>query len=406
MTPCKINLEKTKERYGDAGVEAALDLRSMYPMEAVDWLASLWDGKIGGFYYATSARVTDGFLPDSESTMQAVGLLRTLGLINDYSDLPDGMKRKLGEFAKALQDPDGYFYHPQWKEMMKANPERYNSRRGRDLGQCCWLVRSIAGMETTYPDAYANIKQYAETTKAEGEARIPEHLRSKEAFIKYLDELDINTASYPKGHRISSQAGQIVAAGLRDVCLEYMSAKQNLENGTWENQVNYASVNGVTKICSAYVGLGATLPNAALAFRSCLEVALSSEDGDGITNVYNPIGTMEQMLLDFKKMGMEKEYNDARGMLFEHGVELMSITADKLKPFYKENECVFSYCKAGSCPTSQGVPASLGLPEGDVNAESLSVGTMRRVYDILGLDVGKCFDTTDGKAFFEKIGEA
>ena len=405
MTPCKINLEKTKERYGSAGVEAALNLRSMYPRESMDWIASLWDGNIGAFYYATSARVTDGYLPDSESTMQAIGLLGTTGMIGEYSELPEGMKRKLGNFALKLQDPDGYFYHPQWKEMMLANPERYNSRRGRDLGQCVWLVRTIAGMETRYPTAYENIKKFAREDAAADGARIPDHLRSKEAFIKYLDELDINTNSYPKGHRISSQADQIVAAGLRDVCLEYMRSKQNPENGTWEPQVNYASINGVTKMGSAFFALGSPIPNATVAFRSALQVALSDEQGDGITNVYNPIGTMEQMLLDFKRMGMDNEYTEAQRLLLDRGVELMNTTAEKLRPFYKEGECAFSYCKAGSCPTSQAVPASLGLPEGDVNAQSLAVGTMRRVYDMLDLDAGKCFDRADGKEFFAAIGE-
>jgi hypothetical protein len=83
----------------------------------------------------------------------------------------------------------------------------------------------------------------------------------------------------------------------------------------------------------------------------------------------------------------------------------MNITAEKLRPFYKEHEGAFSYCKAGSCPTSQAVPASLGLPEGNVNATSLSVGTMRRIYDMLELDAGKCFDESDGKKFFEMINE-
>ena len=406
MKPSNINLEKVRERYGEEGVKAALNLRSMYNKEMYEWIASLWDSEIGAFYYATSSRVTDGYLPDSESTTQSVGLLRTLGLIPDYPDLPEGMKKKMAEFAKKLQDPDGYFYHPQWKEMMLANPERYNSRRGRDLGQCTWLIRTIAGMETTYPTAYENIKNFAKEENTNEAARIPEHLRSKEAFLKYLDELDLNTNSYSKGHRISSQADQIVAAGLADVCIEHMTAKQNLENGTWESQINYASANGVTKICSAFVGLGAPLPNAALAFRSILSVALSNEDGDGITNVFNPIGTMEQLLMDFKKAGMDKEYDEAKAMLIEHGLELMNITAEKLRPFYKEHEGAFSYCKAGSAITSQAVPASLGLPEGDVNATSLSVGTMRRVFDILELDTGKCFDSEDGKRFFEMIGES
>ena len=377
----------------------------MYNKEMYEWIASLWDGKIGGFYYATSSRVTDGYLPDSESTMQSLGLLKTLGLVEDEPNIPEGMKKKLGEFARKLQDPDGYFYHPQWKELMLSNPERYSSRRGRDLGQCVWLIKTIAGMETIYPTAYENLKKMSKEDSVNDTARIPEHLRSKEAFIKYLDELDINTNSYPKGHRISSQADQIVAAGLKDVCIEYMTSKQNKENGTWEPQVNYASINGVTKMGAAFFSLGAPIPNATIAFRSALKVALSDEDGDGITNVYNPIGVMEQMLKDFKKMGMDKDYEEAKALLFERGIDLMRITARKLRPFYKEHEAAFSYCKAGSCPTSQAVPASLGLPEGDVNATSLSVGTMRRVFDMLELDAGKCCDASDGKRFFEMIGE-
>ena len=201
MKPSNINLEKTRERYGEAGVKAALNLRSMYNKEMYEWIASLWEPEIGGFYYATSARVTDGYLPDSESTTQSLGLLKTLGMVKEESSVPEGMKKKLGEFAKKLQDPDGYFYHPQWKELMLSNPERYSSRRGRDLGQCVWLVRRIAGMETTYPTAYENIKGFAKDEGENEKARIPEHLRSKEAFIKYLDELDINKNSYPNSNQ-------------------------------------------------------------------------------------------------------------------------------------------------------------------------------------------------------------
>ena len=145
--------KEIEESHGKRTADAARELHTLYDEKIYKWLASLWDGEIGGFYYATSSRVTDGFLPDSESTMQAIGLLRTTGMIGEYSDLPEGMKKKLGNFAKKLQDPDGYFYHPQWKEMMLERPERFNSRRGRDLGQCTWLVRTIAGMETTYPTA-------------------------------------------------------------------------------------------------------------------------------------------------------------------------------------------------------------------------------------------------------------
>ena len=40
----------------------------------LDWLGSLYDAESGGFYYSISARDTDGFLPDLESTYQAIYL--------------------------------------------------------------------------------------------------------------------------------------------------------------------------------------------------------------------------------------------------------------------------------------------------------------------------------------------
>ncbi len=40
--------------------------------EILSWLASLYDPKTGGFYYSVSARDSDRFFPDLESTYQAV----------------------------------------------------------------------------------------------------------------------------------------------------------------------------------------------------------------------------------------------------------------------------------------------------------------------------------------------
>ena len=37
-----------------------------------EWLANLYDSEQGGFYYSASARDYEGFLPDIESTKQAI----------------------------------------------------------------------------------------------------------------------------------------------------------------------------------------------------------------------------------------------------------------------------------------------------------------------------------------------
>ena len=301
-----------KEKFGDEAVLAAKELNSMYTEAMYEWMASMWDGESGAFYYATSSKENDEFYPDSESTLQIIGLLHTLGLTADeIESIPEGMRKKMGKFAYDLQYEDGYFYHKPWGTDVNS------SRRGRNLGQCVWIIRDVAKMETKYPTAYENLENNASAGEVDKEA-IPEHLRSEEAFRKYLDELDLNTKSYPKGHYLSSQSGEIIAAGFRDICVEYIKSKQNLKNGTWEEEVNYSSVSGVTKVGSALYAFGEPIPNATLAFRSALQVALEDVVCGAITDVFNPVGTMEQMLRDFKKMGMDEDFEAAQKLLTDN----------------------------------------------------------------------------------------
>ena len=312
----KMNLDKVYERYGAEGREAAEELCSLVKPAVVDWLASLWDGKRGAFYYATSSAQNDEFFPDSESTQQAIGLLRLLGLFGSEDELPDTMKKKLGNFALSMQDPDGYFYHPQWKELMLADPEKFSSRRGRDFGQCLWLIRRVAKTEPKYPTALDNLKKQREGGAVSDAANIPEHLSSKEAFVKHLEEMNINKGSYAKGHRLSSQAAQISAAGLADVCIEFLTSKQNKENGTWEEQVDINSINGVTKIGTAITSLGGRIPNATLAFKSAISVALVTDKGGAVTAPYNPLWTIMQMMNGFRDGNMTEEYEACRKQLY------------------------------------------------------------------------------------------
>jgi hypothetical protein len=187
--------------------------------------------------------------------------------------------------------------------------------------------------------------------------------------------------------------------------VDYIKSKQNLKNGTWEDEVTYSSVSGVTKVGAALFAFKEPIPNATLAFRSGLQVALSDIECGSITDVFNPIGTMEQMLNDFKKMGMSEDYESAKKLLTDNAAQFIGITAKKLRPFYRAHEGAFSYCPGFSSSWSQGKVVCLGLDEADVNATSLSVGTRRRVFDMLGLSMGKPFNESDGEKFFKMIGE-
>ena len=61
-------------------------------------------------------------------------------------EFPKWFSDKLVYFAKSLQDPNGYIYHPQWD---RATLENNTSRMGRDIGSA-WQILERFGALPTY----------------------------------------------------------------------------------------------------------------------------------------------------------------------------------------------------------------------------------------------------------------
>ena len=142
-----------KEIVPDIGKFAAFELEQLYSIydeRLYVWLATLWDPQIGGFYFSSSGRDCDAFLPDIESTAQAMYFVQKSGLLSFYGDdfktaVPAAMREALLSFAKGLQDKDdGFFYHPQWGKNIVT------SRRARDLSWAMDLILKL-GDRPYYP---------------------------------------------------------------------------------------------------------------------------------------------------------------------------------------------------------------------------------------------------------------
>ena len=110
---------------GDLGAElvsAMKELYAIYNPDVITWFANLYDPGVGGFYFSNSARDKHGFLPDLESTGQALffiegsGMLSGTGSSSFASILSDETKAQIAKFIRSCQDPNGYFYHPQWSK--------------------------------------------------------------------------------------------------------------------------------------------------------------------------------------------------------------------------------------------------------------------------------------------------
>ena len=391
--------------HGKEIADAVKQLNSLWDERVYEWLASLWDGEAGGFYYSISARDNEGFYPDMESTAQAQGSLTSMGIIYDLSVIPDSMKKKMVKFMKAKQDPeDGYFYHSQWGKDVTT------SRRGRDLNHATGIIKKYGG-KPLYPTALERIEAASSSGNTESESStVPEHLRSKEAFIEYLESLNINGIdmpgnSYPIGHRIGAQANEIEKAGLTDVCIDFLNSTQKA-NGFWEDHLDHGTSNGAMKISCIYVRFKKPFPNIMTAFKSALDVLLADLPIGAITSVFNPPYTLLNFIEIMESTGDTENLEMARALLRENAVKLLNLTYERLIPF-KKPDGSFSYCKTCSSFWSQGKQVALrDAFESDVNANSLANGSKVRTLKILGIPETDIFDEEDSKRFFKLCGES
>ncbi len=384
-------LEKKLGADGAELVDALKELYTAYSGDVVKWFAGLYDPNFGAYYFSASARDNDEvlydkkmykLLPDVESTCQAMGFWNISGLAGDadsYAEsIPDWMKKKMVGYVLSLQDPDGYFYHPQWGR--EARP----SRLSRDFNWSMSILKKC-GAEPKYK-TILNRSTGTETKKT----RVPEHLASKEAFTAYLDNLRATQTSWYYGNDISSQASQINACGLRDVCLDWLNGIQNPENGCWEEKSNYTAVNGFLKISSFYNDVGAVINYPMEAAKAAIDAITSDQPMSNPCDLFNTWLSVENIIRNLRTHGGEegkKQADEIVKMLWRIAPAGVRKSREKVLIFKKELGS-FSYKPDASSTTSQGMPVSIpNSPEGDINATFLcTVGVIDHVFKALDLD--------------------
>ena len=396
---------------GEAFVAAMKEQYAIHSRKVLEWLAGLYDPNIGGFYFSNSARdneyaelkdVRCRLLPDIESTNQALGFLETCGFYEegDYSRLPLEMRNKVAEFVCSLEDPDdGFFYHPQWGKNITDN------RRGRDH---MWAheLRNNLHFDFPYKTAEERLAEISEKI-AKGEAvdyEFPDHLKNKEAFVQYLDELDWSQKAYYAGNKIAAQVSVIKAAGLDKTAIEYLNGIQK-ENGMWGDRTGYDAVNAHMKISCFYEYSGNVIPGAARAVDTILETLCSDTPTETVCWQYNTWFSIHNVLSNLRKFGGEvgnREADEIVKKVIAKAPEGVKANIWKVKRFMKpDGSC--SYTVPESSATSQG--ALVCIPhtnEGDVNATCINIlGTINRMYQAaeLGRFMVPLFDDDDWDFF-------
>ena len=372
------------------------DAISQFGEKTYVWLAGLWEPEIGGFYYSNSGRDHEGFLPDIESTCQAINMVKTLGMMDHCGrdlrrGLPIEMQKKVLSFAEGLQAEDGLFYHPQWGKEISP------SRRGRDFTWSKDIINELGG-SFRYPLVSEQIQSGGERMK-----ELPDYMRSESAMLEYLDSFDIMNRSYVMGNTVGSQMPEISAAGLRHVVKNYYVEHQNPELGLWQNNVNYHAVNGLMKISGMFVK-DCPFPNADRAIDSAIAVMLSEEIPGAVVDFYNPWRASWMIIDSLRNAGLDDEAESQMKKLRAIAAELVRKTSEKMQDFIKPDGSA-SYFRYFTSSESQRAKVALYKePEGDVNATAITIrGSLIQPMEFLGVKDAGIYDKSDFDKFIKLI---
>jgi hypothetical protein len=397
LVRAKIAREKQTERIlnvalpvvGMKAIEKVRELLSVYDERIYLWLAGLYDKNIGGFYFSNSARDTDGFLPDIESTAQAIRMLKSSGLFDEdvpYVDIfSSETTNKIVNFFTSRQAPDGYFYHPQWGENISSNRKQRDRR---------WALSSLEKFNAT-PNVTVPLN--------DGETAVNfEFLESTEDFKKHLSEIDLSKSPLEVATRLISIGTHVKRAG-QDYVDEL---KRWLEKWSWlwvwQETENYDSVNAFVKICVEYKIMDLIIPYTENIFEASVK-RIEKDVSSSVMGCDNPWKTMNTLFnLISKRCDQETVYS-LRTRLWRRAPELIEKTRERVLDF-QNPDGTFRYNNSNQ-NTAYGAPVGVkGVAEGSINATAIaSTSTVANMCYALGIPKIDIFCIEDGRIFLDAM---
>ena len=408
-----LRIEAGADEEADKIVDAFRRMFAMYTDDLIKWYANLYDPGMGAYYCSTSGKENEGFLPDIESTYQALNFLVGSGMLDEQGGdfrniLTDEMKKKLIRFAKGMQLPNGYFYnYLRTQEQMDSPVGGGISKRGRELSWCTSMLKFL-GDAPTYdtPNGHKGngldkdgnpvadfVSAVSPDDGKETSAALtnyPEHLENKETMLAYLNEnVDIVGKTYPAGNLLNATGGQYkardVALGLwgtpDSLCkalIEWLNERIDHESGFWAHDVSFNGANGFFKVIGLYNGWGFPYPEIERAIDSILKVILSDEPSvNNICEVYNLwsglISAKENIIQCYPEEKREAMLSGIHKVMKEKGPEAILNTYKRQSGYQKADGAYAHAADRSEDPTKivthhGGIPTGLRLEEGDVDA--------------------------------------
>lgn len=435
--------------YGDEVEKALRALYDYYDGPGIaEWIASLYDPKTGGFYYCKSARDTEGYLPDLESTQQALSVLAEVGAVpgeklNEM--LPQKIKAKIVDFVRDRQSPvDGYFYHPQWPQGKEnLNTDRY----GRDIGNAGSVFRRVqcdrtgSGIdEQQYPKYcmvngrkcachegtndsctfpigdFPAVSAPASNEHPEAKKSTENHpdYTSESAFLAWLDVYNatIHTNS-GRAHNLAALIEEIRAHGYENVLIDYLNEKQKelfdeqvrlgeAPTGIWQRNIDYKAVWGTYKYLYIYnlVGRAIDLKYVPYMVDSCIAVInLPPLKNYAYNDLMNQWQAITGIITNVRKHYGDEEADKIHARVRENAAHLVANSLEKMLPFKMDDGSFCNSVKGVTTNIIYGVPIAVGgLAEGNVNSTHILLCMYFAICRVLGCPAIPLTDVSVGMA--------
>ncbi|SFL22277.1 hypothetical protein SAMN03159341_10498 [Paenibacillus sp. 1_12] len=334
-----------------------------------EWLAGQYDCASGGFYYARSSYHMDNFIPDIESSAQALNIIERSGLL---PELPERVRQGLIAFFQNKQDPaSGYFYDAD------DNMRKDEVMVGRALGYSTNSLRKLGGQPL-----YTLPHQQQEP---------PEFMQSPETYVEWLKSVDLRNSW--RGCDLMCAPNHHVAAlnvqdqrSYVDAAAAYFASIQDPETGLWGEGNLYIRISGTFKLNMFYKRFGLSVPHLDRILRT-IQLCLRTEEAIDMCWIRNPLDLLEAFREELKVPAedfaeiMHISIANMRKLLRSDGGFSRELKHSPTAPNVaqvKEGE-FYPYMPAA-------VPIGLGLVEGDMNAGTQAIWIRQIGYELGGID--------------------
>ena len=239
------------------------------------------------------------------------------------------------------------------------------------------------------------------------------------AYNGSLEEMMTGKNSSGRAHNLNALQDEIIGKGFGDELIawlddvqqqiwDYQIANGEEPTGVWQTSIDKRLVWGVLKYIAFYnnsvCGKKIELEKALAMVRACTKVIeLAPDSSWALNDMMNQWQSINNIKSNVKKYygqeGVDKIYEITR----ENIVFRIENCIEKIKP-YKLPDGTFCYTSSGKSMTKiYGVPISMGVPEGDVNGNSLVCTMYRGIFDAIGYTVVPLCTRLDGENFLKIV---